>query len=215
MTHSLHREGPLDLLNREYVLFIYPARGFNYEGSGPKARRLMEMLYTQGPANMLVSTLRKNMYSGIPAEEILESIRDGAKIYSVFNDREKIKKTLAKIITMDEGISIVVSGVIDRVRELAAELGLNPHTINLSLGIHGRTDWLPPADIRQFTTMCGHGMISPGLVRDVIRRIKTGKLGLWDGSLILAGPCSCGIFNPYRSVEMLKDLIPIYTLNRL
>ena len=33
MTHSLHREGPLDLLNREYILFIYPARGFNYEGT--------------------------------------------------------------------------------------------------------------------------------------------------------------------------------------
>ncbi len=215
MTHSLHREGPLDLLNQEYVLFIYPARGFNYEGSGPKARRLMEMLYTQGPANMLVSTLRKNMYSGIAAEEVLKSIKDGAKIYSVFNDREKIKKTLAKILTMDEGISIVISGVIDRVREISAELGIDPHTVNLSLGIHGRADRLPPADIRQFTTMCGHGMISPRLVREVIRRVKTGKLDFWEGSLILAGPCSCGIFNPYRSVEMLKDLTPIYTLNRL
>ncbi|HWU38545.1 MAG TPA: hypothetical protein VN203_12935, partial [Candidatus Acidoferrum sp.] len=173
MTHSLHREGPLDLLNQEYVLFIYPARGFNYDGSGPKSRRLMEMLYTQGPANMLVSTLRKNMYFGIPQEEILKSIKDGAKIYCVFNEKEKIKKTLSKIMEMDEGISIMVSGVADRVREVAAELGLNPHTINLSLGIQGRTDRLPPADIRQFTTMCGHGMVSPRLVRDAIRRIKT------------------------------------------
>ena len=215
MTHSLHREGPLDLLNQEYVLFIYPARGFNYDGSGPKSRRLMEMLYTQSPANILVSTLRKNMYFGIPQEEILKSIKDGAKIYSVFNEKEKIKKTLAKIMEMDEGISIMVSGVADRVREVAAELGLNPHTINLSLGIHGRTDRLPPADIRQFTTMCGHGMVSPRLVRDVIRRIKTGKLDLWEASLIVAAPCACGIVNPYRSVEMLKDLVPMYTVNRL
>jgi len=215
MTHSLHREGPLDLLNKEYVLFIYPARGFNYDGSGPKARRLMEMLYTQGPANMLVSTLRRNMYSGIPQEEILNSIKDGARVYCVFTDKEKIKNALAKIIEMDEGISIVISGVIDRVRDVSAELGLNPHTINLSLGIHGRTDRLPPADIRQFTTMCGHGMVSPQLIRDVIRRVKKGKLDLWEASLIAAAPCTCGIFNPCRSAEMLKDLVPLYTVNRL
>jgi hypothetical protein len=215
MTHSLHREGPLDLLNKEYVLFIYPARGFNYDGSGPKARRLMEMLYTQGPANMLVTSLRRNMYSGVPQEEILGSIKDGAKIYCVFTEKEKIKKTLARIMEMDEGLSIMVSGVIDRVREVAGELGLKPHTINLSLGIHGRTDRLPPADIRQFTTMCGHGMVSPRLVRDVIRRIKTGKLDFWEGGLILAGPCTCGIYNPERSREMLKDLVPLYTVNRL
>ncbi len=215
MTHSLHREGPLDLLDKEYVLFIYPARGFNYDGSGPKARRLMEMLYTQGPANMLVTSLRRNMYSGVPQEEILGSIKDGSKIYSVFTEKEKIKKTLARIMEMDEGLSIMVSGVIDRVRDLAGELGLKPHTINLSLGIHGRMDHLPPADIRQFTTMCGHGMVSPRLVRDVIRRIKTGKLDFWEGSLILAGPCTCGIYNPERSREMLEDLVPLYTITRL
>jgi hypothetical protein len=205
----------LDLLNQEYILFVYPARGFNYDGSGPKVKRLGELIFHEGPANLLVTTLRRNMYSGIPPEEILNSIKDGAKIFCVLSDKEKFKNTLAKIKNMDEGISIVVSAVIDRVREVTAEVGLKPHTINLSLGIHGRTDRLPPADIRQFTTMCGHGMVSPKLIRDVIRRIKTGKLDFWDGSIILAGPCACGIYNPCRSEEMLKDLVPLYTVNRL
>ena len=70
----------------------------------------------------------------------------------------------------------MVSGIIDRVREIAAEIGIDPHMVNLSLGIHGRTDRLPPADIREFTTMCGHGLVSPHLVRDTIRRVKTGKV---------------------------------------
>jgi hypothetical protein len=190
MTHSLHREGPLDLLEKENVLFVYPARGFNYDGSGPKVRRLGEMLFHQGPANLLVTTLRQNMYLAVSQEEILNSIKDGAKIFCVFDGREKIKDTLAKIKEMDEGISIVISGVIDRVREISAELGINPHTVNLSLGIHGRTDRLPPADIRQFTTMCGHGMVSPRLIRDLIRRVKTGKLDFWEASLLAAAPCS-------------------------
>ena len=215
MTHSLHREGPMDLLERDYVLFIFPARGFNYEGSEPKVRRLAELVYSQKPVNMVVTTLRRNLYSGVKPEEWFQSLKDGTKVYCVFTDREQLKSALTRIKAMDEGISVIVSGLIDPVREIASEVGLNPHTINLSLGIHGATDRLPPADIRQFTTMCGHGMVSPSLVRDVIRRIKTGKLDFWNGSILLSGPCSCGIYNPDRSREMLKDLIPLYTLNRL
>jgi len=214
VTHSLHREGTIDSLERDFAIFIYPARGFNYKGSGPKVRHLMELLYLSEPANMIVTTLRRNLYSGVNPDEVLQSIKDGARIYSVFNTRDKLKKALVRLKEADEGISVVVSGLIDRVREITGEIGLNPHTINLSLGVHGRTDRLPPPDIRQFTTMCGHGMVSPGLVRDVIRRIKIGKLNTWEGSLILAGPCTCGIYNPYRSQEMLKELVPLYTVRR-
>jgi len=38
--------------------------------------------------------------------------------------------------------------------------------------------------------MCGHGMVSPKLIRDVVRRVKTGKLDLWEASLIVAAPCT-------------------------
>lgn len=214
MTHSLHREGTLDSLERDSCLFIYPARGFNYAGSGPKVRRLMELLYQEGPSNMIVSTLRRNLYSGVSPDEVLNSIKDGARVYCTFNNREKLKDSLIRLKEADEGISIMVSGLIDRVREIASEIGLNPHTINLSLGIHGRTDRLPPPDIRQFTTMCGHGMVSPNLVRDVIRKVKTGKLSCLEGSVTLAAPCTCGIYNPHRSEELLRELTPLYTVAR-
>ena len=214
MTHSLHREGKLDSLERDLCLFIYPARGFNYAGSGPKVRRLMELLYLSGPSNMIVSTLRRNLYSGVSPDEVLNSIKDGARVYSAFHSREKLKEALIRLKEADEGISVMVSGLIDRVRETASEVGLNTHTINLSLGIHGQTDRLPPPDIRQFITMCGHGMVSPDLVRDVIRKVKTGKLSCWEGSLTLAEPCTCGIYNPHRSAELLKELIPLYTVTR-
>lgn len=214
MTHSLHREGNVDSLERDYTLFIYPARGFNYAGSGPKVKRLMELLFLAGPSNMSVTTLRKNLYSGVPEAEFLDSIKDGARVFSVFSDRVKVKEVLQRLKEADEGISIVVSGLVDRVKEISAELGLTPHTVNLSLGIHGGTDLLPPADIRQFTTMCGHGLVSPKLVRDVLRKLKRGKVSAWEGSLILAKPCACGIYNPHRSEEMLLDLSPVYTVSR-
>jgi len=214
MTHSLHREGKIESLEKDYAVFIYPARGYNYKGSAPKVRRLVEIVYRVGPANMIATTLRKNLYSGVEPEKVLDSIKEGCRVFTVFNSRDKIRDLLKRFKEADQGISIVVSGLIDRVRDIAAEVGIAPHTINLSLGIHGGTEKLPPADIRQFTTMCGHAMISPKLVQDVIRKIKTGKIDSWDGSIILAKPCACGIYNPHRSQEMFKDLSPLYTVSR-
>lgn len=215
MTHSLHREGSLASLESEYVLFIYPARGFNYKGSAPKVRHMVELLYQAGPVNMIPTSLRRNMYSGVTNEEILDSITvEGTRVYSVFNDREKLKEAVRLLKEANEGISVMVSGVIDRVREIAAELGIDPHMVNLSLGIHGRTDRLPPADIRECTTMCGHGVVSPHLVKDMIRRVKTGKISAWDGSVLLAEPCTCGIYNPCRSAELLREKAPLYTVDR-
>ena len=215
MTHSLHREGTLESLKKDYVMFIYPARGFNYKGSAPKVRRLVELLYQAGPVNMCVTTLRRNMYSGVKPEEVLESIKvEGARVFSVFDSREKVKDALTRFKEADQGISIMVSGLIDGVRELAAEVGLNPYMVNLSLGIHGRTDRLPPPDIREFTTMCGHGVVSPHLVRDVIRRVKTGKVSAREGSVIIAEPCACGIYNVPRSMELIREKAPLYTVDR-
>jgi len=214
MTHSLHREGTVASLENDYAVFIYPARGFNYKGCAPKVRRLVEILYQAGPANMIATTLRRNMYSNVRPEEVLASIKEGCRVFSVFNSRESIKELMARFKAADEGISIVVSGLIDRMREIAEEVGLDPHTINLSLGVHGGTDHLPPPDIRQFTTMCGHGMLSPNLVRDVIRKLKTGQVDAWEGSLLLAKPCACGIYNPQRSQELLEEFAPLYTADR-
>jgi hypothetical protein len=214
MTHSLHREGSNESLDKDYVVFIYPARGYNYKGCAPKVRRLVEVVYQVGPANMIATTLRKNMYSGVQPDDVLNSIEEGCRVFTVFNSRKKLKELLSTFKAADEGISIVVSGLIDRVREIGAEVGLDPHTINLSLGIHGGTEHLPSAEIREFTTMCGHAMIAPKLVEDIIRQVKTGKIDTWNGSLALAKPCACGIYNPYRSQELLDKLSPLYTVAR-
>ena len=217
MTHSLHREGTLESLERDFCVFIYPARGFNYAGSPPKIRHLVELLYQDGADNLIATTLRQNMYSEVSHEEVLDSITngtEGTRVYSTFSDREKVKQLMVDMKEADEGISIMVSGVIDKVREIAREAGLTPHTINLSLGIHGRTDLLPPPDIRQFSTMCGHGVVAPNLIRDSIRKVKTGRQTPWEASVTLAGPCACGIYNPFRSSELLNQKAPLYSVTR-
>lgn len=233
MTHSLYREGSLDSLDKDYVLFVYPARGFNYKGSGPKVRHLTELLHRSSPVNIMAKTRRRKITGGPGEKESVvegtffyivyngqdqadpNAIQfDGTRVYSIFDSPEKLKAALARIKEADEGISIVISGRIDRVREITAELGINPHMVNLSLGIHGRSDRLPPGDIREYTTMCGHGLLSPHLVRDVIRRIKTGKVEEKEGCRILAEPCICGIVNPSRCAQLLRKGAPLYTVDR-
>jgi len=214
MTHSLHREGSVESLERDYCMLIYPARGWNTDGVTPKVQRLLELVFLENPSNLLVKTLHKNLYSGVTRQEMIDSVRDNSRAFCVFNRRRKLVKALRAIKAADEGISIVVTGLIDGVREICEEVGLDPHTINMSLGVHGRTELLPPADIRQYTTMCGHGIVSPGLICDAIRKVKSGKHSAWDQSIVLAKPCACGIYNPHRSEELLKQMTPLYTVAR-
>jgi len=214
MTHGLHREGTIDSLEGDYALYVYPARGINIPDSSLKVLHLLKLLYLTGPANISTTPFRRNLYSGVSQKEVLDNIIDGSQVHCLFKSKEKLKQALARIKEADEGMSIVVVGLIDQVRQIAAELGLNPHTINLSLGIHGTTRRLPPPEIRQFTTMCGHAMVSMGLVYDVIRKVKKSKVTAWEGSLILTAPCTCGIYNPYRSEKLLLEMAPLYTVNR-
>ncbi len=63
-----------------------------------------------------------------PKRKSWTASRTGPRFSACWMARKRFKETLAKIKEMDEGISIVISGVIDRVREVLAELGLDPHT---------------------------------------------------------------------------------------
>ena len=196
-------------------------------------RHLTELIHQSGPVNIMAKTRRRKIADGAaPEGTVVEGANaycvyngrdmtpvdtiqfDGTRVYSIFNSREKLKEALRLIKEADEGISVVISGNIDSVREIAAEIGIDPHMVNLSLGIHGRTELLPPADIREFTTMCGHGLVSPHLVRDTIRRLKTGKVSEEKACEILAKPCLCGIHNPSRSAELLREKAPLYTVDR-
>jgi hypothetical protein len=53
-------------------------------------RRLVKPFYRAGPANMIATTLRRNSYSGFRPEEVLDIIKEGIRVFSVFSSREKV-----------------------------------------------------------------------------------------------------------------------------
>jgi len=106
----------------------------------------------------------------------------------------------------DIGVSIVVSGVHEDVEKLSLEVGLSPHTVEHSLGTHGKTERLPGENILEITTMCGHALVSPNLVVEMAEQIQRGKLTYHEAAVELSRICDCGIFNPGRAEKILRKM---------
>ena len=106
----------------------------------------------------------------------------------------------------DLGMSVVVSGLFDMIGECCHKSGLEPHTVEYSLGIWGNTSLLPAEPIMEINTMCGHGMVSVGRIEDIINKINAGRMTCEQGGKELGKTCTCGIFNWKRAGEILQRI---------
>lgn len=202
MSHTLHRLGTTENLGQDFVVFAMSAKGINEKGSAPKLRRFLEMALAYEPVNYGdMKTGNKYTHS---LEEILEGIQDVSIVHAVFTDEEPVARFLQDLAREDLSISVVVSGLFDRVGECAHKAGLRQHTLEYSLGIWGRTDLLPDKDILQVTTMCGHGMVSARLVRRLVSEVQRGRATPEEAAQTLAHQCVCGVFNPVRAARLLS-----------
>jgi hypothetical protein len=194
----------MESLHGDYILLAMTARGRNREGSGEKTRKLWKVIsrYRDGLANY--GNLSHGNSHTTSLEELMEV--DSIILHAVFRDPETLRACLKDIKHADIGISIVVSGIYDKVKKICDEIGLCPHTVNLSLGVHGRTEELPPEPVLEIMTMCGHAMVSSRLVEETIAAVRAGKMTYSEGATALSRMCVCGIFNPPRAEEILRRL---------
>ena len=105
------------------------------------------------------------------------------------------------------GISIVVSGIFDEVFAVCKEVGIIPHTVNMSLGTWGKKELLPEAPILEICTMCGHAMISANLVKSLISRVKKGAISPEDAAVEMGKQCTCNVFNTVRAAELVRKAV--------
>ncbi|MEN6439339.1 MAG: hypothetical protein ABFD97_12255 [Syntrophobacter sp.] len=205
MTHTLHRLGEVGSLERDYVLLFMPSKDINHVDSGPKLRKMLEISLRCGAIKIGDCRHGNEYYQG-GLDKLLDNVEDRAVVHAVFNDRDNVVEALKELKEADLGISVVVSGLFERVGECCREAGLAPHTVNNTLGRWGRTDLLPPRDVLEINTMCGHGMVSVKLIEDTAARVKSGELSPAEGAERLFKPCMCGIFNPSRAAELLRAM---------
>jgi hypothetical protein len=206
MTHTLHRVGSEEALAEDFVILAMPSKDINHEGSGPKLQEIIRICLKEGAVKAGDARLG-NEYTQGGLEKMIENIEDRAVVTAVFNDAKKIVNALKAITAGEFGMSIVVSGLFDRVKQCAHQAGLKVHTVNTSLGRWGATDKLPDTGIMQFQSMCGHGMVSVNLILDTIERVKKGEMTLDEAGERLFRPCQCGIFNTDRAKKMLQAMM--------
>jgi hypothetical protein len=202
MTHTLHRRTGFNGDSEDFVILCMAAQKYNDKGAGEKLKKIFKMVSDSNPDNLADDNLG-GRYTGYTDEEILEHMGDKAYVGAAFSSRSLLKEALKKIKVADLGMSVVVSGNYKLVFDILKEIGLKPHTANMSLGIFGNKDILPKEEVLGISTMCGHGMVSIRRIENVIEMVKTGKLSPEEGGKRLASTCTCGIFNPKLAWKIL------------
>lgn len=203
MTHSLHRRGTVEDLRGDYVLLVTPAIGFNHEGKKAALQKVVDIVFDVGPNNIASIEATGTIYTGTTKDDIKNNIHDKGRVRCCFDSREKMAEVIKRLGEADLGLSITVSGLIDEVVPMAKAAGFEPHTINLSLGIHGNTGCLPSERVLEITSMCGHGLVATNLAKAMIKEVKAGRKSLEDAAIKLAQPCFCGILNVERAKQIL------------
>jgi len=206
MTHTLHRYGKVDTLNDDLVFLSMSAKGFaNEKGSGEKMKKTLEIAQKHNPVN--IGDMKTGNILDMSVDEIMKNVVDTSIVHAVFNNIEDAAAFAKEVREADLGISLVISAPFDRAWKVSDMAGCTGHTIEYSGGIWGKTEKLPAPEVLEFTTMCGHGMISHYLVEDVIKRVKAGTMSPREGSLEIGKQCCCGVYNPDRSEKLLKALV--------
>ena len=203
MTHSLHRLGTVDELRDDYVLLVTPAIGHNHEGKKSALQKVVDIVFEVGPNNIASIEATGTIFTGTTRDDIKNNMHDKGRVRCCFDSREKMEEVIKRLAEADLGLSVTVSGLIDEVVPMARSAGLEPHTINLSLGVHGNTGCLPDEKVREITTMCGHALVATNLARVMMREVKAGRKSLDEAAIKLAQPCFCGIFNTERAKQIL------------
>jgi hypothetical protein len=206
MTHTLHRKGTPENLIDDFPMLTIRARGYN-DGSLWRMKKVLELASKYPIANF--GDIAQGSKFAIDLETILTSTNDNLPIlHMVFTSREDVTEFMKELKREDLGISVVVSGLFDEIFHCCRESGITPHTANYSLGILGNTDRLPSPEVLEVTTMCGHSLVTAGLVNKLARDVRAGKISPEGAAEKLARNCVCGIFNPKRAARLLSLISP-------
>ncbi|MBS4022453.1 MAG: hypothetical protein KGZ79_08530 [Dethiobacter sp.] len=204
MTHSLHRQGSKENLQDDFALMCIPTLA-TFNEAPQKAARFLEIIKKYCPDNYGVIS-RGNKYTHDDVA-LIEALNISPAIFCVINRKDDLTSIFRELKEDDLGLSVVVNGIYEIIEECCQQAGLQPHTVNHSLGVWGSTDKLPSKETLEIITMCGHGQVGTNLVYHLLEEIKKGKISVREAAETLAKPCICGFFNTKRTESLLKQIL--------
>ena len=207
MTHTNHRQGTVESLRGDWVVQMRRAKGVNDQNASPKLKKFLELSLKYDPVCAGCSKIGNTITVGW--QKLMDdvgNIEDSHNAHIVFDSADKVAKFLKELVQADLGLSVIVSGLHNEIDRMCREAGTRRHTVQYSLGIWGKTELLPHSKILEITTMCGHGMVTVGLIEEVIKDVRNGECTPEEGGERLFKPCMCGIFNPYRAAKLIRSM---------
>ena len=206
MTNTLHRQGLAEDLRQDYTIFVHTAKGINREGSGEKIKQFMRICLKYNPVNM-GDVKFGSMYQDLKMEDLIAKQGDGTIGAAVFTDLDTLGRVVDELIKADLGLCINISGLMDEVQACCKNAGISRHSAEHSLGIWGAKERLPEREVQEFNTMCGHGMVSFGLIRKMIEQVRLRRVTPQRAARLMAKCCMCGAFNPTRAEALLQKML--------
>jgi hypothetical protein len=217
MTNTLHRYG--GNFDDDYIVFAIPARGVNDANAPERERRFLEIARKYNPVNMgdashggifrpskdLNPAVHWSRSDTKDVETVLNGVSSATTVAAVFDNADAVVAFVKELKAADLGLSINISGGLDKARECAQRAGLERHSVEYSLGFFGQTDRMADRQTLELSTMCGHGMLSFGFVRKLIEWVKQGRRSPEQAAATMARFCSCGVFNPARACRLLRE----------
>ena len=192
MTHSNHRQGTRQNLKNDWVMLSLPYRG--PPAVMEKVEKYNEICRRHHPIN---------------------PDRPRAWYIWVFDSRENMQAALKELAEAELGLPVVVSGLFDEVAECCRRAGTAAHTVNHSLGFWGSIEKLPPREILEITTMCGHGLVAPNLVWHLAEKVRLDEVSAASACQEMKMACICDIFNHVRAEELMGRLVDAIEEGRL
>ena len=219
MTNTLHRYGSAESLHDDYIVFAMPARGLNDALATEKQRRFLEIARKYNPINIgdashgaafrpsheLNPSVHWRRELKCDLDGVVNSVSGPTTVAAVFGDPDSVTAFIRELKGANLGLSINISARMDKARECAEQAGITRHSVEYSLGFFGQTDRMADRRTLELSTMCGHGMLSFGLVRKLVEWVRQGRRSPEEAATTMARFCSCGVFNTTRACRLLRE----------
>ena len=223
MTHSLHRFGTRDDLRDDFIVFAMPARGLNDADAVERQREFLERSLKHGPVNLgdgkkggwyhpergISPRVHWRRDTAADPEAVIRGVSEASLVTAVFDSREAAEAFIKELVAADLGLSVNMSSVAEAADLCCQACGVARHSVEYSLGFSGRLDRLPDDATLRLSTMCGHGMISHGLARKMMDRVRSGRTSPEEAARLLARFCVCSVFNPARAARVLAEPVAV------
>ncbi len=92
MTHTLHRKGTRESLNRDYIFLCMAAKGINEDGADDKMREFLRIVIKHNAVN--IGDMRTGNIFCCNPEEIINKVTSTSIVHGVFTDPKTVVKVM-------------------------------------------------------------------------------------------------------------------------